>query len=97
MVQIKMQELQLTQQQLQIEQEKLQLASHGKDQEIQMKWQELEMKRQAAAAHLQEMELRYLAETNRTETDQSIAHANNLVSLLTHIHKQEGNKSNGRT
>lgn len=84
MIQIKMQELQLQQQKLKMDQEKLQLDSHAKDQDIQMKWQELEMKRQSAAAQLQEMELRYLAETNRTTTDEHISRANNLVSLLTH-------------
>ena len=30
------------------------------------------------------MELRYAAETRRSESDMQIAHANNLVKLLTH-------------
>lgn len=94
MVQIKMQELQLKDQKLKLDQEKLQMDAHAKGQDIQMEWQRIEMERQKSAAELQEMELRYLAETNRTEADTSIAHANNLVSLLTHassLHaKQQG-------
>ena len=54
------------------------------EQEMQLKWHQLEDQRKAAAAELMEMELRYLAETGRTQSDESIAHANNLVRLLTH-------------
>ncbi len=94
MVQAKMQELQFKQQELQMQQEKLQMDAQAKSQDIQLKWQELEMKRQTAAAQLQEMELRYIAETQRSESDQSIAHANNLVQLLTHASTLEA-KRNG--
>jgi hypothetical protein len=89
MIQIKMQELQLKQQQLQMEQQRLQMDAHEKDQDIQMRWQELEAKKQEAAAELQEMELRYLAETQRTSSNEQIAHADNLVKLLTAAHKQQ--------
>jgi hypothetical protein len=89
MIQIKMQELQLKQQQLQMEQQRLQMDAHEKDQDIQMRWQELEAKKQEAAAELQEMELRYLAETQRTASNEQIAHADNLVKLLTAAHKQQ--------
>jgi len=86
MIQIKMQELQLKQQQLQMEQQRLQMDAQEKGQDIQMRWQELEAKKQEAAAQLQEMELRYLAEAQRTASQEQIAHANNLVKILTAKH-----------
>ena len=88
MIQIKMQELQLKQQQLQMEQQKLQMDAQEKGQDIQMRWQEIEAKKQEAAAELQEMELRYLAESQRTASQEQIAHANNLVKILTAKHEQ---------
>jgi uncharacterized Zn finger protein len=88
MIEIKMKELALKEQQLKMEQEKLGIEAHAKGQDVQMKWQELEAKRQEAAAQLQEMELKYMAEMQRTQTDEQIAHANNLVRLLTHANKQ---------
>lgn len=36
------------------------------------------------AAAIKEKELGYMAETGRTESDEAIAHANNLVKILTH-------------
>ena len=88
MIQIKMQELQLKQQQLQMEQQRLQLDAQEKGQDIQMRWQEIEAKKQEAAAELQEMELRYLSESQRNASNEQIAHANNLVKLLTAKHEQ---------
>lgn len=87
MIMIKMQEVKIKQQALELEQEKLQMEAHSKGQDIQMKWGEIEAKKQAAAAELQEMELKYLAEMHRTVSDEQIAHANNLVKLLTHKEK----------
>lgn len=46
--------------------------------------QKLEFERLEAAAQLQEQEMRYQAEMNKTTTDLNIAHANNLIKLLTH-------------
>ncbi len=88
MLEIKMKEMALKEQQLQMEQEKLQIEAHSKGVDVQLKWQELEAKRQSAAAELQEMELKYLAEAQRTQSNEQIAHADNLVRLLTHAHSQ---------
>lgn len=89
MIMIKMKELELKQQSLQMEQQRLEMDAQEKGQDIQMRWQELEAKRQEAAAQLQEMELRYLAEAQRTASQEQIAHADNLVKLLTAAHKQQ--------
>jgi hypothetical protein len=91
MAQAKMQEMQLKQEHLKLEQQKLQTQAQETGMGIQQKWQELEDKRVEAAAKLQEAELRYLAEVQRTQADQNIAHANNLVNILTH----KENKSHG--
>ena len=52
--------------------------------EAQFKLQELQTERMEAAGKLQEQELRYAAETQRTQSDAQIAHADNLVKILTH-------------
>jgi len=87
MVMAKMQELQLKEKKLQQDQERLQLDSHKTQQEIAMKWEEIQAQREEAAAELQEMILRYNAEAERTQSQEQMAHANNLVKLLTHAHK----------
>lgn len=93
MIEIKMKELALQEQKLKMEQEKLEIEAHAKGVDVQIKWQELEAKRSEAAAQLQEMELRYLAEAQRTASTEQIAHADNLVRLLTHANKQPNNKT----
>lgn len=52
--------------------------------EAQFKIQELETQRLEAAANLQEQELRYVAETQRTKADLQTAHSDALVKILTH-------------
>jgi len=51
--------------------------------DAQLKLRELENDRLESAAELTETELRYAAETQRTETDRHIAHADNLTKILT--------------
>ena len=92
MIAVKMQELQIKQQQLAQDQERLQMDGHKTQQELAMRWQEIEAQKQQAAAQLQEMELRYVAESNRTQSQVQIAHADNIIKLLTHAHKQTQNK-----
>ncbi len=86
MVMMKMQELKLKEQELVQKQQKLQIEAHMSAEELEMKWQQLEAEKEEAAAKLQEMELRYVAETGRTQSNEQIAHADNLVKILTHKH-----------
>jgi hypothetical protein len=53
-----------------------------------MKWQEIEERRQQAAAELQGKILEFIAENQRTKSNEQMAHADNLVKLLTHANKQ---------
>ncbi len=82
---------QMQQQQMMFQEKELQL----KEAEIKIKQQKivsdaqialekLEAEKAVIAGGIQEQELRYLAETQRTQTDASIAHADNLVRILTH-------------
>ncbi len=95
-VMVKMQELQLKQQQLQMEQQKLMMDNKLGEDELQLKFEELETKKVLAAAQLQEMELRFASEAERTQSNEQIAHADNMVKLLMHSQKlqKEGKNDN---
>ena len=84
MIMIKMQELKLKQEQLGMEREQLMANTQLQQGELQIKLKELEAKEAIAAAELQGMELRYISESERTISQEQIAHANNLIKLLTH-------------
>ena len=84
MIMMKMQELALKKQQLEMEQQKLQTDAQLSQGELQIKMEELETKKMVAATQLQEMELRFMSERERTESNEQIAHADNLIKLLTH-------------
>lgn len=83
-IMLKMQELELKKQELQLEKQKLASDAQLSKEEIQLDHDELEMKKEVAAAQLQEMELRFQAEAQRTISNEQISHADNLVRLLTH-------------
>lgn len=70
--------------QLELKEKEIQLKQQEIIQEAQFKIQELETERLESAAKLQEQELRYSAEMERTQADTNIAHADNLVKILTH-------------
>ena len=74
---MKAQEMHLKEQELELKKQQIIM-------EAQFKIQELETERLETAGKLKEQELRYMAETQRTESDAQIAHADNLVKILTH-------------
>lgn len=74
---------------LEFKQKEIELKEHQIMMETQFKLKELESQRIEIAAKLQEQELRYAAETQRTQSDMQMAHADNLVKLLTHKQPQE--------
>lgn len=93
MVMVKMRELELKQQEIQMKAEKIKMEEHVATQETQMKWEQIEAEKEESAAQLEEMKLRYLAELQRTQSDENIAHANNLIKLLTHVNKDKPHAS----
>lgn len=89
------QAMQMQQQKMQIEVQFKQAEIELKKQELQLKAQQmqidLEIERQKLQAEelqvlgqIEESKLRYQAETERTESDHAISHADNLVKILTH-------------
>ena len=82
--QFKMKELELKERELQ-----LQGVQTGND--ITVALAKIQGEKLQAAAQLQEQELRYQAETERTQSDVAISHAENLVKILTHKTKESNN------
>lgn len=68
-IQIKMQELQLKEKQMQVD--------------LEIERQKLQAEEMRVMGEIEESKLRYMAETDRTESDSAISHANNLVKILT--------------
>lgn len=83
-MQMQQQEMKIKEQEVQIKEEEIKLKQQKIMMDAQVALQKLESERMEAAASIQEQELRYLAETQRTQSDESIAHADNLVKILTH-------------
>lgn len=81
------QEQEFKQKELALKAKEIELKEQEIIMEARFKLQELETEKMEAAAKLQEQELRYAAETQRTQSDQQIAHADNLVKILTHSPK----------
>tara|TARA_R110000868_G_scaffold335547_1_gene596433 strand:+ start:16940 stop:19189 length:2250 start_codon:yes stop_codon:yes gene_type:complete len=75
--QFKQKELQLKEQELDLKKQKILI-------DAQLAIQKLETEKMEEAGKIEEQKMRYLAETQRTEADQSIAHANNMMKILTH-------------
>lgn len=76
--------MQIKAQELGLKQQDLKLKAQQQQMDYQKAIQEIELEKQNILGTLEEKKLDYLAETHRTETDQAIAHANNLANILTH-------------
>lgn len=81
-----MADVQFKQQKIELEKQALQLKMQEQQAKLEQISMELEMKKLEIAAQLEEQKLRYLAETDRTRSDNAIAHADNLTKILTHKH-----------
>lgn len=83
-MQMQQQQMQMQQKQIQLKEEEIRLKQQKILMDAQVALQKLETEKLVVAGDIQEQELRYLAETQRTQSDESIAHADNLVRILTH-------------
>jgi hypothetical protein len=83
-MQMQQQEMQLKAKEVQLKEQELEMKKQQIIMEAQYKLQELENERLETAAQIKEQEMRYAAETERTQTDQLINHSDNLVKILTH-------------
>jgi hypothetical protein len=77
-------EAQFKQQQLEIKKQELQLKAQQMQIDLEIEHQKLQAEEIAVMGEIEEGKMRYMAETGRTEADTAIAHANNMVKILTH-------------
>lgn len=79
-----MQQQQMFQQaQLQIKQQELALKQKQAQSDFEIEQMKLEIAKLELAGSIEEEKMRFMAETNRTQSDKEIAHADNLVKILT--------------
>ena len=84
MMQMQQQEMQFKQQEIQLKAKEIELKERKIEADYQIAMEKLEAEKTIVAGQIQEQELRYMAETERTQSDEAIAHAENLVKILTH-------------
>lgn len=77
-------DMQYKQQQLEIKKQELALKAQQMQIELEIEHQKLQAEEMSVMGEIEESKMRYMAETQRTESDASISHANNLVKILTH-------------
>lgn len=82
-----MAEIQINQEKLEIQKQELQIQLQEQQLKVEQAQAELETKRLELAANLEQQKLRYMAETQRTQSDNAISHANNLTKILLHKDK----------
>ncbi len=71
-------------QQLEIKKQELALKAQQMKIDLEIEHQKLQAEEMAVLGEIEESKMRFMAETGRTESDAAIAHANNLVKILTH-------------
>lgn len=77
-------EAQFKSQQLEIKKQELALKAQQMQIDLEIEHQKLQAEEMAVMGEIEESKMRFMAETGRTESDEAIAHANNLVKILTH-------------
>jgi hypothetical protein len=86
-VQIQMQQMQQDQQfkqaQIQLKQQELALKQKQDQSDLEIEQMKLEIAKLELAGSIEESKMKFMAETHRTESDKDIAHADNLVRILT--------------
>jgi len=75
---------QFKQQQIQLKQQELEIKRAEMQAEIEIEKMKLEIAQLELAGNVEEQRMRYLAETERTQSDNAISHADNLVKIFTH-------------
>ena len=92
LAQAKLQDIELKKAEIQRKAQEMQIKAQQEQQKMAMEQEQLDAERIEIAAKLQEQLMRYAAETHRTNTDEQMAHADNLVKILTHSPKFHENK-----
>jgi hypothetical protein len=76
-------QIQFQQAQIQIKQQELALKQKQAQADMQIEQMKLEIAKLELAGSIEESKMRFMSETNRTQSDKDIAHADNLVKILT--------------
>lgn len=77
-------EAQFKQKQIEIKEKELQLKAQQMQIDLEIEHEKLMAEKIAVMGEIEESKMRYMAETQRTESDAAMAHADNLVKILTH-------------
>lgn len=77
-------EAQFKQKQIEIKEKELQLKAQQMQIDLEIEHEKLQAEKIQVMGEIEESKMRYMAETQRTESDAAIAHADNLVKILTH-------------
>ena len=77
-------EAQFKQQELEIKKQELAMKAQQMHIDLQIEQQKLKAEEMQVMGEIEEGKMRYMAETGRTQADTAIAHADNLVKILTH-------------
>ncbi len=87
-LQVQIQQAQSQQQyqqaQIQIKQQELALKQKQAQSDFEIEQMKLEIAKLELAGSIEESKMRFMSETHRTDSDKDIAHADNLVRILTH-------------
>jgi hypothetical protein len=89
-------EYELKMRELEIKQAELQRKALETHQDVNLSWAKMEAEKEEAAAELQATIMRYQAEMGRAETDERMAHADNMVKLLMHATKEPKQSTTGK-
>lgn len=77
-------EAQFKQAEIELKKQELALKAQQQQIDLEIEAKKLQAEEMEVLGQIEEQKLRFMAETQRTESDASIAHANNLVKILTH-------------
>lgn len=77
-------EAQFKQQTLEIKKQELALKAQQMQIDLEIEQQKLKAQEIAVMGEIEESKMRFMAETERTKSDEAIAHADNLIKILTH-------------
>jgi hypothetical protein len=82
--QAQQQQMMMQEKELELKAKEIEIKEHKIQADYEIAMQKLEAEKMEVAGQIQEQELRYMAETDRTRSDEAIANAENLVKILTH-------------
>jgi len=92
-----MAEAQFKMEQIQIKKQELQMKMQEMQSKMEMEQMKLQMQQLEVAAQLEEQKLRYMAELDRTHSDNAISHADNITKLLIASHTKHEKTTQNKT